>query len=264
MEPPPGMIRTGPGSFVRPEMVFAWAERMREVSREICRVETGQGMATGFLISPNLVMTAAQVLPESQKDSAGARPDAMRFRFDYQYERDGVTLRQPSIYSLAEDWLVDYERGSEDGYHFALLRLDGTPGSDLAPGQDKRRGWLQAAPADQLHAGDPVLTLGHYQAEPLRMECLYAETLPGGKGNLLVLTSASGIRGPGASGGPCCDSLWRVVGLRFASSFPTGVTPGSGDNAVLRVQCSGIHAILARPKVAAALEASLKGAGSAS
>ena len=257
IDPPPGTIRSGEGAFVRPEMVYNWAVRMREAAWAVCRVETGVGMGTGFLVAPNLLLTAAHVIMDIGEKDVSARSGNARFRFDYQHERDGITVKEGTIYTLAEDWLVDYELDSDArGGEFAMVRLEGTPGSDLMQGESVRRGWLDLEPDHDFQADEPFFVLGHYRGRPMQVEYLSFYKLPTPDDNELTFCNPTGIRGPGAAGAPCFNATWKVIGLRYASHLEDQ----QRQEGKLIIDCSPIRKIVKRPRVAQALKEALRAA----
>ena len=73
---------------------ISWIERGVEVSRSVCRILTPNGLGTGFLVGPELVMTNNHVLADDtmaadsqvefnyQQDSSGKLFAAVRYRLD--------------------------------------------------------------------------------------------------------------------------------------------------------------------------------------
>ena len=223
---PPGIGRGERQAWAAPEAIYSWAVRLREVARAVCKIETGHSAGTGFLVGPDLLLTNRHVVGEDGGDPAqrSAMLAAARFRFDYQDGFGAAAVRQGTVYKLAGEPVVD----EDETLDFVLLRLDGTPGADLVPGEDVRRGWLAPDTAHDFQADEPLFTLGHFEGGPLRMDAAYLAAVPEPGDERLATVSWSGLRGPGAGGGPCLTAALGVVGIRWASRpGQKGSAPGA-------------------------------------
>lgn len=152
---------------VRFQQVEQWRETMSQRELAVCRVEIpGVSYGTGFLVSPDLLMTNYHVL-QPVIDQPTLAPSVL-LRFDYKMSADGVTLRPGEIYRLADtpDWLIDSSKPGQLDY--ALVRVAGAPGDQPVGGQPEAptRGWLTPL-AHSFVVGEPLLILQHPEARPL-------------------------------------------------------------------------------------------------
>lgn len=164
----------------------AWRSRLAAIEGRICRVEVkidpGLILGTGFLVSPELLLTAYHVLEPVVEGQAP--PEDASFRFDYKESPGGRSLHPGTVFHLApKDWLVDGLPGDprpdqapdEDRLDFVLVRLDGYPGDEpvggLASGPwSTRRGWIEMPPAPpELGPGQPISIVHYPEGRPLRI-----------------------------------------------------------------------------------------------
>jgi V8-like Glu-specific endopeptidase len=133
------------GDELETSAVTSWRERLGAIEGQVCRIANpdltvteGGGFGSGFLVAPNVVLTNWHVV-----NSKHFVEDKIRFQFDYKKKPDG-SMNFFTDYGLAADWLlaekpptaherdpknVAYTKPKEDELDFALIRLDGSPGS---------------------------------------------------------------------------------------------------------------------------------------
>jgi hypothetical protein len=190
----------------------------RQASRSVCRVEAYQSMATGFLVSPDLILTAYFVVQNLIEDAAyvdpstgeetALQPSNIAVRFDYEVIGEGF-IRPGQIYHLAPNWHV--ASSPVDELDFALLRLHATAGRDtldLTEGTVER-GWLNLAATPQLNPGSTLYLLHHPSGMPLKFS----------SGSLLGPTDIPTrcaydvFTESGSSGAPCFTTNWEVLAM---------------------------------------------------
>ena len=214
--------------------VSSWRARLGAIENQVCLVEiTGErrsNVGTGFLVSPQLLLTAHHVL--APVIDGQTSPDDVTFRFDHKASPDGRVLHRGTLFRLAsQDWLVDYLPHSEAGetdqepsthdLDFALLRLAGYPGdepvggaatSSGAPG----RGWIEIPPdPPELIPGTPLLVVHHPHGEPLKVTM---DT----KGVVRLAENRSRVwygseTRPGSGGAPVFNNNFELVALHEGS-----------------------------------------------
>jgi hypothetical protein len=215
--------------------VSAWRARLSELEAQVCRVEVPAGTrstaGTGFLVGPDLVLTNYHVVDVLHKKMAN--PREARLRFDYKATPDGTRVNEGTICRLADDWLVAWRPPSEvddmiapadklpapDELDFALLRVEGTPGSqpigraDRVPGAPDR-GWirLDGPSMDSCDAGYPLLILQHPSDQPLKLAVGQSDGLNANQTRLRHKVNTN----RGSSGSPCLNVRLDVVALHHA------------------------------------------------
>jgi V8-like Glu-specific endopeptidase len=206
---------------------------------------------TGFLVGPDLVLTAYHVLRPAidfaAKRAAAvlAAPADVRFRFDYKLLRDGRTLSWGVYYDLHEtDWLAASSPGSPldvqpepkpdpDPAHldFALVRLDAPAGEHgigvrQAPeARAAKRGWIELpAAAPRFIADTPLLILHYPEGKPLKLAIRMQSVVKcNDNGSRLKHRTNTDY---GSSGAPCFDARWNLVALHQG----THTAPGNAYN----------------------------------
>ncbi|MBD0373683.1 MAG: trypsin-like peptidase domain-containing protein [Pyrinomonadaceae bacterium] len=191
--------------------VEEWRARMSRCELTVCRVETPTGFGTGFLISPDVVMTNHHVVSDAV---AGAYPSQdLVLRFDYKTDEGGKTVQAGQEHRLATDWLIG--SSPDDELDYALLRVEGKPGEMPVAGQPGAavRGWLTPQ-AHVFTKGEPLFIIQHPEAKPLMVSAggfLNSKSSP-----QRIVHSVSTLGG--SSGSPCFTSDWKLVALHNAGS----------------------------------------------
>jgi Effector-associated domain 1/Trypsin-like peptidase domain len=126
--------------------VVSWRTKLGELESRVCRIERdGLARGTGFLVGPSVVMTNYHVLEDVIDD--GVSPDRIGLRFDYKILANGIEVNPGKVYKLAAEWDIQHSPYSKldtqvdppsipgaDELDYALVRVDGAPGSDGVTG----------------------------------------------------------------------------------------------------------------------------------
>lgn len=207
--------------------------KLGQIEAQVCRIEIptprGTIFGTGFLLGPDVVMTNHHVMEVII--SGKVKPDAAIFRFDYKRISDAI-VSQGAVFKLAADWNIDSSPPSEvdskrepkpgvpkpDELDYALVRLDGSPGSTPA-GQrpdpkDPPRGWIAVDKPAPAAPASPLLIMQHPDAAPLKL-ALDMSGVIGLNGNGTRLKYTINTEG-GSSGAPCFNADWNLVALHHS------------------------------------------------
>jgi hypothetical protein len=232
----PGLERIIAGSAFHD--TGAWLGRFGELEGQVCRVEipAGTAVGTGFLVAPDLVLTAYHVVQELREK--GGDPHGARLRFDYK----GPVVNPGTEFRLAADWLAAFRPPSPadlaagpggqalvpaaDELDFAVLRVRDSPGerpAGLVSGVRgaSARGWIRAAQvgADGYAAGHPLFILQHPLGLPLKLAVGRSDGL-NANGTRLRYQASTDF---GSSGSPCLNANLELVGLHHAGD--PGIPP---------------------------------------
>ena len=216
--------------------IMPWRTRLGEIEGQVCRIEIPktklEGIGTGFLVGPDLVLTNYHVVEDIVKQKY--KPTDLVIRFDYRKAADGTELYAGTTFKAATKWLVDsapystvdlkIDPGAElpasDNLDYALLRVDGNPGKTpvnpktadpMAPG----RGWISLPTAAvELKANDPLFIVQHPKARPLKL-ALNTQSILSVNGNRTRVRYRTNTE-KGSSGSPCFDLDWNLVALHHS------------------------------------------------
>jgi hypothetical protein len=149
----------------------------------------------------------------------GQRPWAdVTVRFDYREYGDGHPLSAGQPYTLSADPVVD--SSPTESLDYAVLRLNGHPGSDPVGGQPgaPARGWLTPR-AHAFRSGELLFVIQHPQGGPLKFaHGPFVETLAASarfdpphptEPRILYEVPTE----PGSGGAPVFSSDWELVGI---------------------------------------------------
>lgn len=219
--------------------VSPWRERLGVLEGQVCRVEIdarryglSNSMATGFLVGPDLVLTADHVLESVHAGKAS--PNDVRVRFDYKGTSSG-TVSQGTVFPLAKDWLVSRDPYTlQGGLGYCLLRLENSPGAQPIGGaqagpSDALRNWINLHDVATVSPGDELVLLHHAAGEPLKLSTGRALAMPIDAPTLIAYQLPTE---PGSSGAPCFTMDFRIAAMHIGSSlpglpFPLGVSYGA-------------------------------------
>ncbi|CAN7738391.1 trypsin-like peptidase domain-containing protein [Mesorhizobium amorphae] len=213
--------------------VREFARRVDQAISATCAIQdNGQGIGTGFLIGPDLVLTNFHVVEEYLSPSIQLAKGLV-CRFDY-LVLDGVP--QPGIgVGLAPKWCVAQSRYSKadlsngasawgtDELDYAVLVLERPFGKEPGPDDDEPRGWIDLGRLGKIaKAADPVYVVQHSQrvrsddtiGPQQRMEMTDGEILSLEGEGMRLRHSANTYKG--ASGSMCLDVRFHPIGLHHA------------------------------------------------
>lgn len=237
----PTLERIVPGSAFHD--IGTWLARLGELERQVCRVEIPAGTAagTGFLVAPDLVLTAYHVIQGLYEKGGDAHE--VRLRFDFK----GSVVDPGTEFRLADDWLAAWrppglaDFGADAGGHvpapaadeldFALLRVRDSPGEQSAglaagmPGAPVR-GWIRTdrISVDGYAARHTLFILQHPLGTPLKLAVGQSDGLNANGTRLRYQVSTDF----GSSGSPCLNASLELVGLHQAGDASVVPTYNSG------------------------------------
>jgi hypothetical protein len=209
--------------------VSVWHQKLSEVSAQVCQIlSQGRPLGTGFLVGPDLVLTAYHLVEHADAESN------LACRFDYRVAADSTVFAGITVPVLQEGWLVDYSSYAqtdlseepteilpgENQLDYALLRLERRlaeePLTQGAQAPDARhRGFLPLPDIDpEVILDASLLILQYPRGQPLKVAM---DTSPA------LAWNANGTRlryrtqtEAGSSGAPCFDFEWNLLALHHA------------------------------------------------
>jgi len=194
------------------EWLVKFAKRMSAV----CRVDFNgwdpPGVGTGFLVRPDLVLTAHHVIEKLPRQELLAQTAVCRFEYLNDIDKKGtvVPFSQPQWkVAISEPGGIEkFPGGAEptaDELDFALVRLEEPIATEPLPIAQK------AAAADDL-----VIVLQHPRRVALRMA--FGQVTGFNAGGTRLRHNAG--TETGSSGAPCLNYELEVVGLHNATRYP--------------------------------------------
>lgn len=208
-EPEPGAYERIVLRSVQFQDVEPWRMQMSMCELPVCRIDVPGGIVgTGFLVGPSVVMTNYHVIEQAHAADSVRNLVALRFDRKRTVVNGTVDDGQRYILSRGADWLLDYSPKSELDY--ALLQVQGTPGTDPIGGQigAPARSWL----TPQNHtftAGEPLIILQHPGGTPLKVAIGSVIEVRADRQRVVYSTNTD----RGSSGAPCFTSDWECVAL---------------------------------------------------
>ena len=213
--------------------IVTWRQRLGEIEGRVCRIEypPTKAQGTGFLISPNAVLTNYHVVEPIHKGNV--RPDQIAVRFDYKVLDDGVAVSPGNVHRVTEKWLSDWSPYSPmdeqvspsadpkpDELDYAILSVEGSPGNEPVGGQtdDPRptpRGWVKFPDEEHdFNKHRALYIVQHPDGKPMQV-ALDTGAVLGLNGNQTRVRYTTTTE-PGSSGSPCFGPDWQCVALHHS------------------------------------------------
>jgi hypothetical protein len=208
-----------------------WVNKFAQLQRWICRIEDPsdprKALGTGFLVSPDLVITNYHVVEtyiDVEDEEIGRVRDttSLRARFDYAVETTGVRAGTEKALAPGSAWLVDHSKYSQvdpgdqgglpkpDELDYAILKLAEPIGDAPGPNGEAKRGWLTVSTLPPLpESNDVIFIAQHPKGDPLK---LAPGTVLQANGNKTRLRYDANTE-HGSSGSPCFDAKVNLVAL---------------------------------------------------
>jgi hypothetical protein len=206
-------ILAGGDSFLD---VRSWYSRLALLERQICLLEraNGQPLGTGFLVGPDLVMTADHVvIPHNS--ARQPFPDLMA-RFDFAITPGTGTVTHGTSHAMAPgQWLLasspPFGTPATAAVDTAVIRLESSAG--LSNIDDVgQRGWVELTDGIlDVPPNSGLAIMQHPEGGPLKLS-LNTQAVLGtdpSTGRLLYRTDTL----PGSSGAPCFNADWKFLAM---------------------------------------------------
>lgn len=177
---------------------IAWLNRGLELAAPVCRVVTGIGDGSGFLVANDIVLTNHHVIPTAQI----AAQTTLEFNYQVNWAGDLEPVRRYTLDGASF-------RASKD-LDYALVRVNGSPG-DVFGFVDLTK---RAAPT----VNDYVSIIQHPQGGP--KEIAFTDNKVAAVfGDVLQYATDTE---PGSSGSPVFNQQWQIVALHHAGGSLAG------------------------------------------
>jgi endonuclease G len=182
---------------------ISWVERAIEVSKSVCRVLTPQGLGTGFLIAPNLIMTNSHVIPH---------PDvAKESQAEFNYQQDITGKYLPTYrYRLNATVFHTSPLGKLD---YTILSLEADAG--LPPLENW--GHLELNPFADPIPSEHVIIIQHPNGGLKQIALTANQVVKLNEPYILYTTDTM----PGSSGAPVFNDSWQVIAIHHAGITST-------------------------------------------
>lgn len=193
---------------------ISWVERAVEVARSVCRIHTPGGLGTGFLITPDLLMTNNHVISSSEQ------AEQSQAEFNYQEDSAGKYLQtyryrlNPTVFHTST--MLDYTIvGIEAASEFPPL---------------KTWGHLYLNPFADPTPTEHVVVIQHPNGGLKQIALTNNRVVKLNKPYLLYTTDTM----PGSSGSPVFNDLWQVIAIHHAgTSLKNKVSPFANEGILM-------------------------------
>ncbi|WKZ47535.1 MAG: effector-associated domain EAD1-containing protein [Anaerolineales bacterium] len=232
-----------------------WRLKLSLIEFQVCRIEikldNGKvAYGTGFLISPDLVITNYHVMQSliekedlKRKGERWSEREHVVFRFDYKLNGESQMLQAGTVHTLAiSEWLVDssppskvdtepqaHDEPNLDELDYAILRVDGEPGGEVigrGDFSDYKRGWVKIRQTPfEFTPDSPLIVVQHPDKQPLKLS-IDTQGIIGINQNGTRVKYKTNTES-GSSGSPCFNINWELVALHHLGdpNYSFGYTP---------------------------------------
>jgi len=185
-----------------------YLERGLEAARAVCRILLGaasgtrRGFATGFMVSPSLLLTNHHVFP----DDAAAQGSLIEFSYEYDLLGQVKPTEQFRLNAARFFW-------AREDLDFAIVAVDPEP--IFGRNQLSDFGWLRLNPElGKINELEFVSIIQHPSGQPKQLAIRENQLVDLGEGEAM-LTYVSDTA-PGSSGSPLFNDSWQVVGIHHS------------------------------------------------
>ncbi|MBY5482246.1 ATP-binding protein [Rhizobium leguminosarum] len=200
--------------LVGPERLDTWTSGLDEVRQQICSVVGGQNLGTGFLVGPAQIMTHLAVTPLGADGRFDPHP-VVSF-----IGQPGSTVPPKKYSALQEPVFV-----SRSG--LVVLQLDREAGREIEADRgsttSRGRGWIVPRGSAE---GMALIVVQFPQDEDSGGDLRIAidpNGLVSNEGGKLRYSTATQ---PGATGAPCFDINWDLIGVHADNNAEFGINEG--------------------------------------
>jgi len=206
--------------------IAQFRQRIGEIEGRVCRVDLQcDGLGTGFLVGPDIVITNYHVVESLVKKEHTLQD--FTCRFDFKVREDGTSVNEGSVVQIRDlltyspydptDFQGGFTEPDPSNLDYALLRLDGEPGSDPIGGtaSGDPRGYI-SVPSSDYHftPNSPLFIVQHPNKRPMKL-ALDTDAVLGMNANSTRVRYTTNTE-PGSSGSPCFNQDWVLVALHHS------------------------------------------------
>ncbi len=200
----------------------SYVKGLSAIGKQIARIEIPRGTeaGTGWLVGPNLVLTAYHVVEKIHKNEHGFDFTDLVVRFDYT-----VVNGLSRTCAVKENWLIDYAPYSEKDLQlslqdpaaneldYALLELVENAGNEAFP-DGSNRGWIEIHEYPVVMSIDDfVMIPQHPDGRPLELAFGALQKYNNAANRIRYDTNTE----PGSSGSPCFNIGLQPFAMHQAS-----------------------------------------------
>jgi V8-like Glu-specific endopeptidase/WD40 repeat protein len=206
-------------SFLRPVQDYPvdFLIEATKCAASVCKIEIPglNRYGTGFLISPNLVITNHHVIKQSEDEDLNENARSALLTFG-NYKADMGELAPGIVINVNQDEPV-VEYSPTDSLDFVLLSIESNPNEDVEPLKISKDIPKKYSPLNIIqHPGNQEMKVS------LARNGITA--INKGKDRIQYVTHTA----RGSSGSPCFNNNWELVGLHHAGIEETVIKKGQG------------------------------------